>query len=63
MPNAEELVKLVAERQNMMRDAWLTATKHLRPGLPVGLPLNEAKAKADELTREIEELIQKKSNN
>ena len=63
MPNAEELVKLVAERQNMMRDAWLTATKHLRPGLPVGLPLNEAKTKADELTREIEELIQKKSNN
>ena len=61
--NAEELVKLVAERQNMMRDAWLTATKHLRPGLPVGLPLNEAKTKADELTREIEELIQKKSNN
>jgi lysophospholipase L1-like esterase len=61
IPDAEELVKLVAKRQNMMRDAWLTATGHLRPGLPVGLPLNEAQTKSDELTREIEGLLQKKS--
>ncbi|MEP7371993.1 MAG: SGNH/GDSL hydrolase family protein [Chitinophagaceae bacterium] len=60
--NAEELVKLVTKRQNMMRDTWLTSTKHLRPGLPVGLPLNEAQTKADELTREIEPLLQKKKN-
>ena len=60
--NAEELVKLVTKRQNMMRDAWLTATKHLRPGLPVGLPLNEAQTKSDELTREIADLINSKSN-
>jgi hypothetical protein len=60
--NAEELVKLVTKRQNMMRDAWLTATKHLRPGLPVGLPLNEAQAKSDELMREIEDLINNKGN-
>lgn len=60
IPNAEELVKLVAKRQNMMRDAWLTATKHLRPGLPVGLPLPEAQTRSDDLMREIEVLIQKK---
>jgi lysophospholipase L1-like esterase len=60
--NAEELVKLVTKRQNMMRDAWLTATKHLRPGLPVGLPLNEAQTKSNELMREIEDLINNKGN-
>jgi len=63
IPDAEELVKLVAKRQNMMRDSWLTATGHLRPGIPVGLPLNEAQIKSDELTRQIEVLLQKKSNN
>ena len=60
--NAEELVKLVTKRQNMMRDAWLTATKHLRPGLPVGLPLNEAQTKSDELMRKIDDLINNKGN-
>jgi lysophospholipase L1-like esterase len=60
--HAAEVVNLVAKRQNMMRDAWLTATKHVRPGLPVGLPLSEAQTKADELMQEIESLIQKKSN-
>jgi len=60
--NPEQFVKLVTKRQNMMRDAWLTATKHKRPGLPVGLPLNEAQTKADELMQEIEALLQNKSH-
>ncbi len=53
IPGAARLIKLVAQRQNLLRDAWLTATKHKRPGLPVGLPLNEAQIKADEIMREI----------
>jgi len=57
IPNAGELVKLVAKRQNMMRDAWLTTTKHARPGLPEGLPLSEAQTKSDELVKEIEALL------
>ena len=55
-----KLIKLVTERQNMLRDAWLSATKHLRPGLPTGLPLNEAQAKAAEILKEIKSLIEKK---
>lgn len=55
--DAAALMKLIATRQNMMRDTWLTATKHLRPGLPVGLPLNEAQAKAGEFLIEITALI------
>jgi len=62
IPNPGEFVKLVAKRQNMMRDAWLTATRHQRPGLPVGMPLSEARSKSDELMREIEDIVQKKSN-
>ncbi len=58
--DAATLVKLVANRQNMLRDAWLTATKHIRPGLPVGLPLKEAETKAGEALQEIEALIQHK---
>ena len=55
-----KFIKLVTERQVLLRDAWLTATKHLRPGLPVGLPLAEAQPKAAEMLNEINLLIQKK---
>lgn len=57
--DAQQYVKLVAERQNMLRDAWLTATKHKRPGLPVGLPLNEAESKADTSLKQIGAFIKK----
>ncbi len=59
--NAPQYVRLVAERQNMMRDAWLTATKHTRPGLPAGLPLNEAQNKSAELQVRIDSFILKKN--
>lgn len=51
--NAVQLLALVTQRNNLMRDAWLTATKHTRPGLPEGLPLKEAREKADSLTLRI----------
>lgn len=57
--DAQQYVKLIAQRQNMMRDAWLTATKHKRPGLPVGLPLEEAQSKSAELLVKIDSLINK----
>ena len=60
--DAAELVTLITKRQNMLRDAWLTATKHTRPGLPVGLPLSEAQAKAAEWIPQIATLIQHKNN-
>ncbi|GEO08095.1 SGNH/GDSL hydrolase family protein [Segetibacter aerophilus] len=55
--NASQYLKLVAERQNLMRDAWLSATKHKRPGLPVGLPLNEALTKSNELQVRIDSTV------
>lgn len=59
--DAPQYVKLIAQRQNMMRDAWLTATKHKRPGLPVGLPLEEAQSKSAGLLVKIDSLINKVS--
>jgi len=57
VPNGAQILKLVAERQNTMRDAWLTATKYQRPGLPVGLPLDRATFISDSLKTRIHDLI------
>ncbi len=57
IPNGPAILKLVTQRQNMMRDAWLRSTKHKRPGLPEGLPLEEAMAKSDEIVRQINDLL------
>lgn len=44
-----ELRRLVGERQRLLRDSWLTTIGHTRPGLPQGLPLDAARARAREL--------------
>lgn len=56
-PHGEDILKLVAERQNMMKDAWLTAAKHTRPFMNVGLPLEEAIAKYEEIEKQIQVLL------
>lgn len=52
-PRGAEILKLVAERQNLMKLAWLTATGHRRPGVKAGLPLDAARARAAEIDRQI----------
>ena len=54
-PNGDAVLKLVQQRQRMLKDAWLTDTKHIRPGMKTGLPLAEAQAKAAELEKQIAE--------
>ncbi len=56
-PNGEAALKLVQQRQRMLKDAWLTECKHLRPGMKTGLPLAEAQAKAAELDKQIRETL------
>ncbi len=51
--NGEELLKLISERQNFMKDAWLRATGHTRPEMKTGMPLNEAIFKATEIGNKI----------
>ncbi|GAB3891589.1 SGNH/GDSL hydrolase family protein [Spirosoma agri] len=55
-PNGNQILALVSERQNLMKDAWLTATGHQRPGMKVGLPLADAQKKAAELDARIQAL-------
>jgi len=52
----KEILKLVQEKQRMMKDAWLTDTGHKRPGMKPGLPLAEAQAKTAEWDRQIHQL-------
>jgi len=45
-PRGQEILDLVTRRQTLLRDAWLTATGHRRPGVRAGLSLTEAEAQA-----------------
>ncbi|MFT3703559.1 MAG: SGNH/GDSL hydrolase family protein [Agriterribacter sp.] len=55
--NANAILALVTKKQDIMKDAWLTATKHTRPEMNTGLPLNEAKAKAADIDKQINALL------
>ena len=55
-PHGDEILKLVKKEQDLMKDAWLTATGHKRPGMHKGLPLDDARAKAAEIDASIREL-------
>ena len=47
-PKGTEVLKLIKQKTELLRDAWLTETGHKRPGVKAGLPLAEANAKAAE---------------
>ncbi len=51
-PHGPRILELVTRRQVLLRDAWLTATGHRRPGVRAGLPLAEAEAQARALESE-----------
>ncbi len=44
---------LIRKRMILLRDATLSEAKHLRPGIKAGLPLSEATAQANALTKKI----------
>lgn len=56
--NGLRILQLVSERQLMMKDAWLSATKHTRPGMNAGLPLEEAQLKASATELQIRKLLE-----
>lgn len=56
-PNGKEILALVFQRQNILRDAWLSKAGHKRPGIKPGLPLEEAEAKAKEINAKITALL------
>ncbi len=50
------LYKLLEERQEILKNTWLTYTGHNRPGLPVGLPLDKAKKENLRIKNKIQKL-------
>ena len=48
-----EVLKLVDRQMTILRDAYLTAAGHKRPGIPAGLKLPDALQKAKELAGQI----------
>ncbi|MEY2599485.1 MAG: hypothetical protein RLZZ142_1744 [Verrucomicrobiota bacterium] len=53
----EPLEKLVAQRVTTLRDSYVQAAGHKRPGVPKGLPVEEAEAKARSLDEQIRALL------
>jgi pimeloyl-ACP methyl ester carboxylesterase/lysophospholipase L1-like esterase len=51
-----ELLPLVSQRMSVLRDAYVFAAGHKRPGVAKGLPVAEAEKKAAELTEKMETL-------
>lgn len=56
-PEAKKIFDLVSKRQEVLKHAWLTQTRHLRPGIPAGLPVAEAQAQATALGGQLNEIL------
>lgn len=59
-PRGAELLKLIAQRQSVMKDAWLNECGHLRPGMRKGVPVAEAESKWTELEKQIADVAKSK---
>jgi lysophospholipase L1-like esterase len=53
----DRTVELVGKKQKIIRNAWLSAIGHKRPGIQEGLPLEEAKKIASEIDKKISLLV------
>lgn len=52
-PNGAAILKLIQQKQRLLKDAWLNDVGHKRPGMGKGVPVAEAQARAAELDRQI----------
>ena len=56
-PNGSQVLTLVEQRQEIQKLTWLSATGHLRPGIPEGLSPEEANSKVAAINREIRAIL------
>lgn len=56
-PHGAEILKLVHEQEELLRDAWLNAAGFKRPGVKRGLPMGEAETRETKLDKQIRELV------
>lgn len=52
-----QVLKQVSERQHVLKHAWLSATKHTRPGIEPGVSIENASKKASEIETTISNLL------
>jgi len=55
-PRGEEVLKLVQQRQRLLKDAWLTEVGHSRPGLNRGKPLADANQESAAIEARIKDM-------
>lgn len=55
-PRGAEILKLVQQRQRVLKDAWLTQVGHVRPGMSKGKPLADAEREAAEVAAKLHDL-------
>jgi lysophospholipase L1-like esterase len=48
---SDEALAILSRRAELLKLAWLTQTRHTRPGVPAGLPLDQANTEAAELMK------------
>ena len=53
----ELVMQLIRKRQALLKDAWLTAVGHRRPGMNTGRPLDQAQEESNSLTKELTPLL------
>jgi hypothetical protein len=53
----KKILALTAKRQEILKHAWLTKTKHVRPGIVEGLPLDAAQTQASEIEAQLKKLL------
>jgi lysophospholipase L1-like esterase/pimeloyl-ACP methyl ester carboxylesterase len=56
LPNGEEVLKLIQQKQRLLKDAWLNDTGHVRPGMSKGQPLTVAQTRAVDLDQQARKL-------
>lgn len=56
--NGDAILKLVDERQQLMKKSWVSSIGHKRPGMQEGLPLDEALQKAETIEQQIRKLLE-----
>lgn len=53
--------RVLKDRQDLLKHAWLTDTRHQRPGIPAGQPLEAAKTRAAAALKDYQVLVPAKS--
>lgn len=54
--DANRLFQLVAQKQRLLQLAWLSSTGHLRPGIPMGVSLQQANEEALQIDQQIAQM-------